>query len=903
MTVSAKRILWTAAVMALVLIVAATAVWIGLNKRYKAPSPMRCLPADAALVVRLGDRVRLGQLLDSVVYSSELRNVLGGDNVLALAARIDTLFGNGVIAKPALQERDLYVSYSLSADGSMSQLAASFPLVNRMEWHKAMSQLRSQDGVEVSDTSVNGHGLFLLRQKGFREPLFMAAGGGCLFASTTPNLLLSFGRDDVTTLRDDPTFATIERTITANAPASVFCNGRIFRKVDQSLAQKTGRFINTVRVVANSADWIALDYTPTPDGLSADGFIVAPHPSLDILAARENSEPINISRRIPRGVQSVEQIGPGPRGLSSSAFSSFLSSDTAGASYRTAQSEIFRQAGVDVEAMLSQVFSAELALCQYDVTRPRETAFLVVDTRGGTMAQATLAQALTAMHGGASPIAIGEIAPGKSAVPEGVIARRADAQQVSNVSIPVYAGFSDSDNLFFLNNIFNGRPIPAKLFFRYEDAIVLADDMAVLRRVLADYAVGNTLDSDPAYANLRQRFSSDCARFRTTSRPGGAAFSAISSQLTIAGRLPYISIFAEARKAQKQAVSSSFSWQTRLDTTTAGPIWAVDNHYSRLSECLAQDADNVLCLIGADGMLLWKRPIDGKIVGPVSQVDFYGNGKLQYLFTTSKSLYIIDRLGNDVGSFPISLSSPSVSGAFPASYSDGSPLRFFVGCKNGPDLFGPDARPVDGWQPLKTEAQLSDVVRHLVCGGKDFIVFNDKYAYYFADRRGAKRLSTQPLAPGHNSQMTVSKDGTYFVTTTTDGSLVRIAPSDGSIMTTKTDSIGENHIARPLAGNLYIVAGPHSAAIFDIAGSSPKLVTQWPTKLHSLDGLSSLDDLVAFYDATERLTRIFSLSDGKEIKSSKIPSASIPALGRGNDGPVVFTLTLAGEIAQTKLSR
>ena len=901
MTAPAKRILWTAAAMALVLIVAATAVWIGLNKRYKAPSPMRCLPSDAALIVRIGDRTAIAQHLDSAVYASELRNILGGNDVISLAQRVDSLFAEHVISNPSLARRDLYVSFSLLPDGSTAQLAASFPLVNRIEWHKAMNALRGQEGVEITDTTVRGHGLFLLRQKAFSQPLFMAAGGGCLFASTTPDLLISFGSDSITTLRDDPTFATIERTITSNAPASVFANERAIRKHNPYNQRPAGRFVNALRAVANSADWVAIDITFPPDGVAADGFIVAPHPSLDILAARENSEAINIARRIPRGVQTIEQIGPGPRGLSSAAFSSFLTSDTAGISYRTAQSEIFRQAGADVEAMLAQVFSAELALCQYDVTRPRETAFLVVDTRGGTMAQATLAQALTAMHGGAPPIAIAEIAPGKSAVPEGVVARRADAQQVSNVSIPVYAGFSDSDNLFFLNNIFNGRHIPAKLFFRYEDAIVLADDMAVLRRVLADYAVGNTLDTETAYTELRQRFSSDCARFRTTNKPGGAAFASISSQLTIAGRLPYISVYAEARKASQHATSSPASWQTRLDTTISGPVWAVQNHYSNLSECLVQDADNVLCLIGADGMLLWKRPIDGPIVGPVSQVDFYANGKLQYLFSTARSLYIIDRLGNDVGSFPVTLSSPSVAGASPATYSDGSPLRIFVACKNGPDLFGPDSRRVDGWQPLKTEAQLADQVRHLVCGGKDFIVFNDRFAYYFADRRGAKRLSTQPLAPGHNSQMTVSKDASYFVTTTTDGSLVKISPSDGKIETFKTDSIAENHIARPLSDNLYILAGPHSAAIYDISGPAPKLAAQWPTKLQTLDGFAAAEGLVALFDATAGLARIFSIADGKEIKTSKIPTTSTPALGRGNDGPVIFTITTAGEVAQTKL--
>lgn len=901
MTVSLKRILWTAAAMALVLIVAAAAVWIGLNKAYKAPSPMRCLTSDAAMVIRLGDRNLLSSRLDSSAYAAELCDLLGGDAAVNLALRVDSLFGPDVINDPVLARRDLYVSFSLNADGSVSKLAAAFPLGNRMEWHHAMSSLRAKQGVSVADTAIHGHGLFILRQAQDSIPLFLAAGGGCLFASTTPDLLLSFGKDSLTTLRDDQSFSTIERTVTADAPASIFINGRLFRRLAAQAPILNGRFAQALRTAAHSADWLALDLSLSSDALAADGFVVAPHPSLDILSAREASESINIARRIPRGVQSIDRVAPGPRGLSSAAFSSFLNSDTSGAAYRNAQSDIFRQSGADVEAMLSQVFSAELALCQYDAAHPAESSFLVVDTRGGTMAQATLAQALTAIHGGASPIVIGEIAPGSSAVPDGVVARRADAQQVSNVSIPVYAGFSASDNLFFLLDIFRTPNLPSRLFFRYEDAIVFANDMSVLRRVLADYAVGNTLEADPSYVSIRQRFGSESARFRMDRQPSQPTFANISSQLTIAGRLPYVSVVAIPNKDDIHAAAHHPSWQTRLDTTVVGQIWGVTNHYTHLTECLAQDANGKVCLIGADGMLLWKRAIDGKIVGPVSQIDFYANGKLQYLFATSQSLYVIDRLGNDVGTFPVRLPSPAVSGASAASYTDGSPIRLFVGCQGGPALYGPDGRTVDGWQPVKTEAQIADVVRHFTCAGKDYIVFNDQYAYYFVDRRGAKRLTTQPLAPGKRSQMTVSKDASYFVTSTTNGSVVKISSPDGNLTSLKLDSIDGSHIALPLPDGNYAVAGTRRAAIVDLSSAQPKALHLWATGLQSLKDMVVADGVIALYDDAAAQARVFSSSTGKELDASPVPTAGPIALGVGTDGPVIFTITPNGEIAQTKL--
>ena len=42
-------------------------------------------------------------------------------------------------------------------------------------------------------------------------------------------------------------------------------------------------------------------------------------------------------------------------------------------------------------------------------------------------------------------------------------------------------------------------------------------------------------------------------------------------------------------------------------------------------------------------------------MGYVKEIDFYDNGKLQYLFAADSKLYLIDRLGRFVGGFPIDL--------------------------------------------------------------------------------------------------------------------------------------------------------------------------------------------------------------------------------------------------------
>ena len=902
--------------MAVIMAAAAATVWIGLNRRYKAPSPMRCLPDQTAFVARLGDRSTLAEVTSGVM-GDELTDMLGGNETRLLSARIDSLFGPDVISDPALSERDLYISFSLRDDGEPSQMAASFCLNNRMEWHKAMSALRDREGVTVSDTSFHGHGLFLLKQKGFSTPLYMAAGGGCLFAATEPELLMSFGKDSVTPMCDNLLFAQIERTISYSAPASVFINGGRMRAAGKKGNILACAFATMIRQEGAGSDWMAFDLGVSEEGLSADGFAVAQKPSLAMLTSKENTSALGLARRIPKGVSYFHRIGAGRRGISSPSFSDYLAQDTTGARYRASQSESYAQTGVDVEALLSQVFDAELALCTYgqkqDSTGARPGSFLIVDTRGGTKAHAVITQALTAMHGGASPMVIGEIQPGAGAVPDGVVARRADAEQVSAISVPVYGGFDKCDNTFFLKPLF-GKDIPGRLFFRYGDAIVFANDMATLRRVLIDYVTGNTMEGDHKFESLMRHFGNDCSMFTYVTSPkgsgtarkgSGAAFDVACHQMTRTGNLPYISVFAHARNtdAEQSVDVIETAWRTRVDSVKNGKIWAVTNHYTKLTECLTQDADDKLCLIGADGMLLWRRPVDGNVVGEVSQIDYYGNGKLQYLLTTDRYLYIIDRLGNDVGPFPVRLPSTAESGASHAQYSDGSPMRIFVGCESGPVLFGPDGQRVEGWKASKPEGAMQDAPRHMVCAGKDYIVYHDKYAYYYADRRGNRRLGTPPLEPSTHGQMTISSNGCYFVTATSDGNIAAIDGDKGTLTTLRLDSVGGELAAMPISADRYLVIGTKNAYIADISGNEPKTVTHWRTGLESLSHVDNKNGLIIVLDGKAGMAHVYSSVDGGEISASPFKARGSVALGNGRDGIVAFTLGDAGEIIQVNLTK
>ena len=68
-----------------------------------------------------------------------------------------------------------------------------------------------------------------------------------------------------------------------------------------------------------------------------------------------------------------------------------------------------------------------------------------------------------------------------------------------------------------------------------------------------------------------------------------------------------------------------------------------------------QNSHLSLCLQDENGKDVWGIPFKHPVLGYVKEIDFYDNGKLQYLFAADTKLYLIDRLGRFVGGFPVDL--------------------------------------------------------------------------------------------------------------------------------------------------------------------------------------------------------------------------------------------------------
>lgn len=136
-----------------------------------------------------------------------------------------------------------------------------------------------------------------------------------------------------------------------------------------------------------------------------------------------------------------------------------------------------------------------------------------------------------------------------------------------------------------------------------------------------------------------------------------------------------------------------------VQTSTEQRDWTVVNHNTQQKEKLTQNANSELSLYANDGSLLWKKKINGSVLGEVVQIDALKNNKLQYTFTTDKALYIIDRNGNDLSGFPIVPKPPILSPLLVADYDKDKKYRLlFTGGDDFLYNYGVDGKKTTGWK-------------------------------------------------------------------------------------------------------------------------------------------------------------------------------------------------------------
>lgn len=269
---------------------------------------------------------------------------------------------------------------------------------------------------------------------------------------------------------------------------------------------------------------------------------------------------------------------------------------------------------------------------------------------------------------------------------------------------------------------------------------------------------------------------------------------ALGIQFNVANKRMFTNAFLQYNKQFNQAAHTV--WETLLDTAINFKPVFVKNHYTHDNEIFVQDLHHNIYLINKVGRVLWKLSIEEQINSEIYQVDYYRNGKLQYLFSTSSDIHLIDREGNYVERYPVSLRAKASAGMSLFDYDNNHDYRIFIPTQNKKVyLYDLKGNLIQGWEFDVAEHVVKKPVKHFRIGSKDYIVFSDGLRLYILNRRGQVRVPVNELiSKSENNEIYLDEQDTNpkMVTTNSQGEIVKIQ-FNGSVERHKITDLSSSH--------------------------------------------------------------------------------------------------------------
>ncbi|RXJ44578.1 ribonuclease HII [Gelidibacter gilvus] len=345
----------------------------------------------------------------------------------------------------------------------------------------------------------------------------------------------------------------------------------------------------------------------------------------------------------------------------------------------------------------------------------------------------------------------------------------------------------------------------ATKFINIEDFFVFSDDMELLKEVIASYQNNATLSTSHAFEDMMDDLSDESSllayansnhlkqilnsNFETANTINADGFNASAIQFVY--ETDFAHVHAILHKNKKKSASNTVyeDVSVTLDADVLTNPQFVNNHTNNQMEVAVQDISNNLYLISKDGKVQWKKQLDSKILGRIEQIDINKNGRLQLAFATQHQVYVLDRNGKDVGSFPLKFRDQITQPLSVFDYDKNRDYRLMVTQGASVLLYNKQGKIVRGFNFKKAENTINTQPQHFRIDRKDYIVFVQGNELEILNRVGKTRVNVK-------NNISFSDSGIYlydnkFTTTTAKGDLVQI--DENGKMSSSNLSLGEKH--------------------------------------------------------------------------------------------------------------
>ncbi|WP_439181967.1 DUF3352 domain-containing protein [Carboxylicivirga taeanensis] len=788
-------------------------------KSYDNTQSLAAVPSDAAVIMK-GESI--DYIYNALFNTIDFKNELGSSALVSESLKefqyLDSLkVGDGLSAFAHLKELPFYCSLHAQGKESVSQLFI-FELPNRKEEAKIQRFIRQMPdlGVTLRERKYNSQTIYELKGKG--QHWFASVNNGILLLSQTSLLVEASVREqqNVYSWTNHDDFKQIYKTIGAGSKLNLFVN---FDQLPDVLKSILGPGLKRkAKVVGDQSKWAELDIDIDQQAIVLNGFIGANNNGI-MSQLLKNAKPqrTQIQDVLPGNTRSYLSVSLESGEDLKKRIASF---NAANGEFRKQLSGLELKVGFNPEDDFFNELSGSMALVytDYNSLQPKANGLLVFKLNSSSRGKEALMEMLRKMNKNA------------------LVAKKYTPDD--GISYNIYNGFSnDMLELFFQAVL---PKVPQKYLSFYEDNLIIADAPILIEQFIYSNMLKTTLSNDKAHQAFRSHFSSrenvfafcETAHLESFFKESFAPifgslnedqkaalnnFYGFGMQLSGTGPMIYTTSYLQylpSRESEPRTV-----WQSLLDSTVNFKPVLVDNHYTQEREVVVQDEANNLYLLSNTGRVLWKKPLDSEILSDVVQIDYYHNNKLQYLFNTRKSIYLLDRNGNHVANFPVRLPSEATNGIAVFDYDNNRNYRLFVACKNRRIyLYNAKGNTVAGWKFNKTDGRVSLPVQHFRTSGKDYIAFADDKRNYICDRRGNIRVKlNKDFIRNANSPYFLQNEdqaNDCLVTTCADGRLTKIQLSNGEVTSSE----------------LVSAAGNHAFSVFEMNGKSHYLIAE-PNKV------------------------------------------------------------------------
>ncbi|GAA4798807.1 ribonuclease HII [Litoribaculum gwangyangense] len=343
------------------------------------------------------------------------------------------------------------------------------------------------------------------------------------------------------------------------------------------------------------------------------------------------------------------------------------------------------------------------------------------------------------------------------------------------------------------------------MYCNLDNFFVFTDDLEILQNIIANYQNKTTLNNSFNFKNIYENLSGASSLLQVTNPKtlktifnknfedqynfnfDNYMLSAI--QFIFDTNFAHINAIIKKNTSKTSTNSVSEILNIKLDKDLLNNPQLVTNHITKEKEIVVQDVNNNLYLISNKGEILWKKTLQGPILGSIEQIDIYKNGRLQLVFATPKRIYVIDRNGNDVAPFPGKFNDEITQPLSVFDYDKNKNYRLLVTQGKNILMYNVNAKPVNGFTFKTANANIISQPKHFRMGNKDYICLKTENKLYILDRTGRNRITPKTQYSYSNQPIFLFEN--TFTTTSLNGELVMV-DTKGNV-STKTLNLSEKH--------------------------------------------------------------------------------------------------------------